>query len=118
MRAAEKKKIREELQQRRRDLGATLKRNQEANRKGNDDGPLDLADTATELYTQEFNYSLSEHDRAQLILIDLAVERLDSGEYGECQECGDKIAEARLKALPWAPRCLSCQEKQEEAARA
>lgn len=117
MRAAEKKKLREYLESRRRDLVASFKRNQEANRRGNDDGPLDLADTATELYTQEFNYSLSENDRAQLALVDAALERVESGEYGECEECGEKISAARLKAIPWAIYCISCQEEKEEAAR-
>ncbi len=117
MRAAELKKLRQALEERRRDLVASYKRAQEANRRGNDDGPLDLADTATELYTQEFNYSLSENDRAQLALVDAALERMDSGGYGECEECGETISDARLKAVPWAIYCLECQEDKEAAAR-
>jgi len=113
MKAAEKRKYREQLTERRRDLAESFKRAQEVNRRGNDDGPLDLADTATELYTQEFNYSLSENDRNQLLLIDQALERLEQGDYGECQDCGEPISEARLKALPWAVYCINCQEKRE-----
>lgn len=117
MRAAEIKKLREQLEERRRDLVASYKRTQEANRRGNDDGPLDLADTATELYTQEFNYSLSENDRAQLALVDAALSRMDEGAYGECEECGEKISDARLKAIPWAIYCIECQEEKEAEAR-
>jgi DnaK suppressor protein len=113
MRAALRKKFGAELRERRRELAASFKRNQEANRKGNDDGPLDLADTATELYTQEFNYSLSENERSRLLMIDEALERVESGEYGECQDCGEAISEARLKAIPGAPYCIECQEKRE-----
>jgi len=117
MRAAQRKKFEKELREQRRELAASFKRNQEANRRGNDDGPLDLADTATELYTQEFNYSLSETERSKLLLIDQALERVDNGDYGECQECGEEISEARLKAIPWTPYCIECQEEREAAAR-
>ena len=117
MRAAQKKKLRAQLEERRRALVASYRRTQEVTRKGNDDGPLDLADTAAELYTQEFNYSLSENDRAQLALVDRALERVEAGEYGECEECGETISEARLRAIPWASLCITCQEKKEAAAR-
>jgi len=39
-----------------------------------------------------------------------ALLRLDDGSYGLCPECGTKIAERRLNALPWAALCLTCQE--------
>lgn len=119
MKAEEEKKLREQLEERRRRLVASFRRNQEANRqRGDEEGPLDLADTANELYNQEFNYSLSENDRAQLTQIDAALERLDEGEYGECEECGEEISDKRLEAVPWAILCLDCQEKKEAASEA
>ena len=42
-----------------------------------------------------------------------ALRRLATGEYGRCAECGDHIALARLRALPFAVRCLACQERLE-----
>ncbi|NKB86868.1 MAG: TraR/DksA family transcriptional regulator [Acidobacteria bacterium] len=117
MRAAQKKKIQKQLLERRRELVKALKQDQAEVRRGDDDGPLDLADTATELWNQEFNYSLSEHDRAELAGIDEGLARLEDGSYGECEECGEKISEARLKALPWAPLCIACQKEKEELAR-
>lgn len=117
MRAALKKKLRKEIEARRSELVRSFRRSQEASRR-NDDGPLDLADTATELYTQEFNYSLSENDRSQLALVDEALARMDGGDYGECGECGEKISEARLRAVPWATLCLDCQEDKESRAAA
>jgi DnaK suppressor protein len=39
-----------------------------------------------------------------------AVERIASGEYGSCQECGEEINPKRLAAVPWAALCLRCQE--------
>lgn len=118
MRAVLKKKLRAELDGRRHELAAAFKRAKETQRRSSgEDGPLDLADTATELYTQEFNYSLSENDRAQLMLIDAALERMDNGDYGECEECGEKITETRLKAIPWAAFCIECQQRKEAASR-
>jgi len=48
--------------------------------------------------------------------VERALRRLGDGHYGECQECGDDIAEARLRALPFAVRCLHCEAAREGAA--
>lgn len=37
-----------------------------------------------------------------------ALRRIDSGTYGICTSCGDKISEARLKAVPHAENCINC----------
>jgi DnaK suppressor protein len=47
--------------------------------------------------------------------IDEALSRLGEGTYGHCFECGDEIAEARLRALPFAVRCKDCEEAREVA---
>ena len=47
--------------------------------------------------------------------INEALARLDEGRYGTCYECGDEIAEARLRALPFAVRCKDCEEERETA---
>ena len=39
-----------------------------------------------------------------------AVRRIEKGEYGPCQECGEEINPKRLAAVPWAALCLRCQE--------
>ncbi len=45
--------------------------------------------------------------------IDEALARLAEGTYGHCTECGEDIAEARLRALPFAIRCRACEEARE-----
>lgn len=50
-------------------------------------------------------------DRQKLKLIDLALERLASGEYGTCIDCDKPISVKRLSAIPWASRCVACQER-------
>jgi DnaK suppressor protein len=49
--------------------------------------------------------------------IDAALARLEAGQYGLCTECGADISEARLRALPFAVRCVDCEESREAAAR-
>ena len=42
-----------------------------------------------------------------------AISRVDAGEYGVCVDCEEPIAARRLAALPWAKRCIGCQERME-----
>jgi DnaK suppressor protein len=46
-----------------------------------------------------------------------ALERLRDGEYGVCQECGEAIAPARLKAMPEVMTCVRCQDRLERTSR-
>jgi DnaK suppressor protein len=49
-------------------------------------------------------------DFRQLRLINEALSRLDTDAFGACQACGEPIAAKRLRALPWARYCLTCQD--------
>ena len=49
-------------------------------------------------------------DYSQLRLVEEALDRLDTGDYGVCLACDEPIAEKRLRALPWARYCVTCQE--------
>jgi RNA polymerase-binding protein DksA len=40
-----------------------------------------------------------------------ALDRIEQGSYGICQECGREIAHARLEALPFTPHCIDCAQK-------
>jgi DnaK suppressor protein len=50
-------------------------------------------------------------DYHQLRLVEEALDRLDAGDYGICLACDEQIAEKRLRALPWARYCVTCQEQ-------
>ena len=84
---------------------------------GNEDatgGPGDAADESvarmiTDLHLQEAGRDLEElHD------IDAALRRMDGGEYGDCDTCGNEIGYARLEAQPTALRCVQCQAQYEK----
>jgi DnaK suppressor protein len=49
--------------------------------------------------------------------IDAALRRIEDGDYGECFECGGDIAEARLRAIPFAVRCRGCEAVREASDR-
>jgi DnaK suppressor protein len=49
--------------------------------------------------------------------ISAALDRLNDGEYGTCVECGEKIAPARLRALPEVQTCVRCQDRLERYGR-
>jgi RNA polymerase-binding transcription factor DksA len=46
--------------------------------------------------------------------IDEALEKLDSGDYGKCESCGEAIARERLEAVPHAKLCLRCKTEEEK----
>lgn len=48
---------------------------------------------------------------AELVRIEQALKRIDEGEYGYCDECGEAIAEKRLEIDPAASHCVHCAEK-------
>jgi DnaK suppressor protein len=61
--------------------------------------------------------NLHERDRSQLLLIERALGKLESGQYGCCESCGDFIESRRLKARPFASLCINCKEEEEDIGR-
>jgi RNA polymerase-binding protein DksA len=72
-----------------------------------------LADTATETYDRELDYTLGENAEHVLGEIDAALERIENGTYGMCTRCGKPIAPERLEARPWATLDIDCQRQLE-----
>lgn len=57
---------------------------------------------------------LADRDNASIDRINSCLRRLDEGVLDACEECGDEISFARLRARPMAARCIECQEDQED----
>ena len=72
-----------------------------------------LADTATETYDRELDYTLEENSEHVLADIDAALKRIEEGTYGICTNRGEQIPEERLEARPWATLCIDCQRERE-----
>jgi RNA polymerase-binding protein DksA len=71
------------------------------------------ADTATETFDRELEYTLEENSEHVLRDIDDALKRIEDGTYGTCTNCGKQIPEERLEARPWATLCIDCQRDRE-----
>jgi DnaK suppressor protein len=64
---------------------------------------------------QDVDLTLIEMQADTCRRIDEALQRLERGTYGSCEECDEEIPAARLSALPFAKLCITCQELQEDA---
>ncbi|HZN16351.1 MAG TPA: TraR/DksA C4-type zinc finger protein [Acidimicrobiales bacterium] len=67
------------------------------------------ADTGTETFDRERDFSILEQVAAELADVERALQRLDEGTYGRCEACGEPIEEERLEALPAARFCVKHQ---------
>ena len=72
----------------------------------------DMADQASGNNEVHIQLKLKQTDAKILQAIEEALARVDKGAYGVCRDCGEPIAEARLKAIPWTRVCITCKEKQ------
>jgi DnaK suppressor protein len=79
--------------------------------------PPDPNDRATQ--ETEFGLELRTRDRERKLLkkIEAALNRIDDGSYGYCEETGDEIGLRRLEARPVATLCVEAQERRELAER-
>jgi DnaK suppressor protein len=68
-------------------------------------------DQAQISHDESISLGINRLDYAQLRLVEEALERIDSGDYGACLSCEEPIAPKRLRALPWARYCIRCQER-------
>lgn len=77
----------------------------------------DLADeadlTSVEL-SQGVVFTLREKEQKTLAEIDEALQRMDDGSYGCCEECDEQIGSKRLEIFPTARFCITHQEEAEE----
>ena len=110
MRKRDLEKFRKLLEEKRDQLLAKSARARDEHLATLSEGGEDYVDDAVSSYTREFLLSLTDLDRRTLNLVLEALERIDDRTYGECLNCGEKIAPKRLEAVPWARYDVECQE--------
>jgi len=71
----------------------------------------DFAEQTVEVENDQVLDALDGSIRAEMEQIERTLARMDEGVYGVCEVCGKAIAAKRLKALPYATRCISCEEE-------
>ena len=103
-----RREIMNEVQGRMRDVraeGTTAKLNE----------VFDAGESSEADIQEDIELALIQMKAETLQRINEALKRLEDGKYGYCYECGDEIAEQRLRALPFAVRCKDCEEAREVA---
>ena len=76
---------------------------------------LDAVESAEADIQEELEFALVQMKSETLNKVNDALVRLEQGTYGNCFDCGEEIAEKRLRALPFAVRCKDCEEARETA---
>lgn len=75
--------------------------------------PIHMADIGSENYAQEFALSLMANDEGTLSEVEAALERIEDGQYGNCEGCSKPIKKTRLNAIPYASLCIECAQSRE-----
>ncbi|MEQ1570952.1 MAG: TraR/DksA C4-type zinc finger protein [Myxococcota bacterium] len=77
----------------------------------------DTTDIASEESDRDMTLRMHDHERKLVDEIRSALKRVDEGEYGVCEMCGDDIGERRLLARPMATHCIDCMTELETTQR-
>lgn len=74
----------------------------------------DPADRASAESDRSFTLRLRDRERLLIKKIQAAIQRIEDGTFGICEECGEEISIERLKARPVTKLCINCKSRQEE----
>ncbi len=77
----------------------------------------DDVDKATDAYDEDLSFEIATANDQELGDIQVALEKIEKGTYGECEVCGCGISPSRLKILPSATTCVACRGQEEMARR-
>ena len=75
----------------------------------------DIVDFASDTSFGELSSQLAEVESRELRAVDVALQRMNEGNYGKCEACNCDIPLARLQVLPYATFCIECKRKAEKA---
>ena len=81
------------------------------------DTELDSGDEAQQMFTREMDASIGEQTERRLEDVDRALEKIEEGSYGVCDDTGDEIPEGRMEAMPEAIRTVEAQQQFERERR-
>lgn len=82
-------------------------------REGGEGAGNDQADVGSNTFERDHEMSMAKNARANLELVELAIQRVDAGSYGICESCSRPIGKMRLQAFPRATLCMECKQRQE-----
>jgi RNA polymerase-binding protein DksA len=76
--------------------------------------PTDKEEIGSDNSDQELTLTLLGSDENILDQVEAAIQRIEGGDYGRCEKCGEAIPKNRLDAIPYAADCVRCASEQEE----
>jgi DnaK suppressor protein len=76
--------------------------------------PTDMAELGSGNFDQELTLRMLGGEEDALKQIEAAIERIEGGNYGLCEACGEQIPKRRLHAIPYTAQCVQCALQQEE----
>ncbi|HMO83956.1 MAG TPA: TraR/DksA family transcriptional regulator [Lacipirellulaceae bacterium] len=76
--------------------------------------PIHMAELGSDNFDQEFTLSLLANEEDRLGMIELALQRIEEGGYGLCEDCGGGVAKTRPTAPPDTPPCIKCAGKRDK----
>ncbi|MDG5469231.1 RNA polymerase-binding protein DksA [Deltaproteobacteria bacterium IMCC39524] len=100
--------LQEQMDQLLHDAGKTV--SEMTDEKTNFPDPTDRASLESD---RNFELRIRDRERRLIGKIREALDRIEAGDFGECEDCGDQIGEARLKARPVTTLCIECKTEQE-----
>ncbi len=104
--------LKKSLSARRDELAREL-REATANLVNDDESYSDSLDQAAADVDKSLNLQMKNRERMLLAQIDEALRRIENGNFGECRQCGEQIAEARIRAFPFTTLCIDCKAELE-----
>lgn len=112
--------VRRDLEARRSELSSALQSSMDSSRTGEDRRELlkDPYGSASLTHDDEIAAAVVDRRARELDEVTRALDDIEAGRYGTCRDCGGSIGEARLRAMPFATRCVSCQARREGLGRA
>ncbi len=117
MRKRDRDKFQGRLLEMRKEILHLIRQDIQEGREGEAGEGRDTYDIASDERDREINLLLGDRERKKLQSIDDALRRIETGEYGECEECGGEIVAGRLEAMPFTRMCVTCQDEAEQAQR-
>lgn len=117
MKKAELKKIKKVLEERKDAIISQAASVKEPVYSFKEEDLLDEVDLASTESDQNMSIRLRDRERTLLKKIEKALVKIDQGEYGVCESCGEEIGVRRLEARPVTDLCIRCKEEQERVER-
>ena len=114
MEAKSRERFRKRLLQTREEIIGQLRQRDLSAQEIGRNGIQDIGDESVTISNRHLLMSLSENERDKLIEVDEALDRIENGTFGICEECEEAIALKRLEAIPNARYCVRCKESLEK----